>query len=314
MAQAGFGAYCTGSERFVPDKGDLRDYWIDISSDRDFLGPAPSYVHIRDPVRRLCYKMIACTISGRGQGPKKVIGVDLFYLRTMDRGTANVSHLLAQYLFRHAEGRKSGARLSRGHFIRRLAEHFGLVSDVGLRGLSVISRELPVIDLHKLARLNICTKFGWAWVAPGPKRQQGAAAGALKTADDAPDVAEGAQDDPAPAQAPPPPPAPQPRNLAQRLKKIDEEMHEVRQSLVGLLRVVESFTTEQARVSTWMISRMTQLMDASGRSYRAFDSTLVGSLHLSYQRCTSRRTGDASTSAAPHVDDQPIPDLFTLLS
>ncbi|GKG18440.1 hypothetical protein Tco_0372738, partial [Tanacetum coccineum] len=134
--------------------------------------------------------MIVCTISGRGQGTKKVIDVDLFYLRTMDRGTANVLHLLAQYLFRHAEGRKSGARLSRRHFIRRLVEHFGLVSDVGLRGLSVISKDLSVIDLHELARLNICTKFGdtWAWVAQGPKRQQGAAAGAPEAADDAPDV------------------------------------------------------------------------------------------------------------------------------
>ncbi|GJU02166.1 hypothetical protein Tco_1112504 [Tanacetum coccineum] len=33
------------------------------------------------------------------------------------------------------KGRKSGARLSGGHFIRRLAMHFGLVSDEGLRGL-----------------------------------------------------------------------------------------------------------------------------------------------------------------------------------
>nr|GEZ17630.1 hypothetical protein [Tanacetum cinerariifolium] len=51
---------------------------------------------------------------------KKVIRVDLFYLQIMD-GTANVSHLLAHYLFYHAEGRKSGARLSGGHFIGCLA-------------------------------------------------------------------------------------------------------------------------------------------------------------------------------------------------
>ncbi|GKC85230.1 hypothetical protein Tco_1140947, partial [Tanacetum coccineum] len=69
------------------------------------------------------------------QAPEKVTGVDLFYLRSIDRGTANVPHLLAHYLFRHADGRKSGARLSGGHFIRHLAVHFGLVSDEGLRGL-----------------------------------------------------------------------------------------------------------------------------------------------------------------------------------
>ncbi|GKG19606.1 hypothetical protein Tco_0376705, partial [Tanacetum coccineum] len=42
MAEAGFGAYWAGSDRLIPDKGDLRDYWMEISSDRDFLGPAPS--------------------------------------------------------------------------------------------------------------------------------------------------------------------------------------------------------------------------------------------------------------------------------
>ncbi|GJX30992.1 hypothetical protein Tco_0240847 [Tanacetum coccineum] len=79
----------------------------------DFLGPALSYVHIRDPMRRLCHRMIVCSISGRGQGAEKVTGVGLFYFQTMDRGTANVPYLLAQYLFHHAEGRKSGARLYR---------------------------------------------------------------------------------------------------------------------------------------------------------------------------------------------------------
>ncbi|GJZ91318.1 hypothetical protein Tco_0663245 [Tanacetum coccineum] len=72
------------------------------------LGPAPSYVLIRDPVRRLCHRMIAYNIFGRGR-----------------------------HLRRHAEGRKSRAKLSGGHFIRRLAMHFGLVSDEGLRGLQV---------------------------------------------------------------------------------------------------------------------------------------------------------------------------------
>ncbi|GJR79455.1 reverse transcriptase domain-containing protein [Tanacetum coccineum] len=128
-----------------------------ISSDRDLLGPAPSYVLIRDPVRRLCHMMIAYSISGKGQASEKVTGVDLFYLRNMDYGTANVPHLLAQYLFRHAEGRKSGARLLGGYFIGRLAMHFRL-----------------------LGRLHICIRYGntWAWVAQGPERQQAAEASA----------------------------------------------------------------------------------------------------------------------------------------
>ncbi|GJY59243.1 hypothetical protein Tco_0459135 [Tanacetum coccineum] len=131
MAKARFGAYWDGSDRVIPDKGDLRDYWIKISSGKDFLGPAPSYVLIRDLVRRLCHMMIAYSIYGRGQAPEKVTGVDLFYLCSMDRGTTNVLHLLAQYLFRYAEGRKSGDRLLGGHFIGRLAMHFRLAIAAG---------------------------------------------------------------------------------------------------------------------------------------------------------------------------------------
>ncbi|GKF28452.1 hypothetical protein Tco_0094794 [Tanacetum coccineum] len=95
MAEAGYGAYWADSDRVIPDKGDLKDYWIEISYDKDFLGPAHSYVLIRDPVRRLCHRMIAYSISGRGQALEKLTGVDLFYLHSMDRRTANVPHLLA---------------------------------------------------------------------------------------------------------------------------------------------------------------------------------------------------------------------------
>ncbi|GJY20938.1 hypothetical protein Tco_0393504 [Tanacetum coccineum] len=46
----------------------------------------------------------------------------------------------------------------------------------------VVTRELPLIDLHKLGRLHIYTRYDdtWAWVAQGLERQQDAAAGALK--------------------------------------------------------------------------------------------------------------------------------------
>ncbi|GJY98410.1 hypothetical protein Tco_0515320, partial [Tanacetum coccineum] len=48
----------------------------------------------------------------RGQALEKVTATDLFYLRSMDKGTAvNVPYLLAQYLFRHADRKKRGARM-----------------------------------------------------------------------------------------------------------------------------------------------------------------------------------------------------------
>ncbi|GKC30088.1 hypothetical protein Tco_1037382, partial [Tanacetum coccineum] len=184
MAEAGFGAYWDGSDRLIPDKGDLRDYGIDISSDRDFLGPTPSYVIIRDPIRR-----------------------------------------------RHAERRYSGSMLLGGQFIRRLAMHFEIVSYQGLRGLH------------------------------GPERQQAAANGAHE-ADEASLVAdEGAQEISAPAQGPlPPPPASQPRTMSKRIERIKEEMRDLRHDVGGLRGVAESFTTEQSRVSIWLITCMTHPM------------------------------------------------------
>ncbi|GKC62516.1 hypothetical protein Tco_1095114 [Tanacetum coccineum] len=150
MAKDGFRAYWLGSERVIPDKGDLSDYWVEIYFGRDFLRGAPSYTYIRDPVWRLCH--------------------------------------------RHAEGRKSESRLFGGHFIRRLAHHFGLVSDDGLSGLSVMTREIPLIDMGELVKLNIYIEIGdnCVWVASGPERQPDAMAGAPGATDDAPVVDEGA--------------------------------------------------------------------------------------------------------------------------
>ncbi|GJT67358.1 uncharacterized mitochondrial protein-like protein, partial [Tanacetum coccineum] len=113
------------STRAIPNNRDLRDYWIEVSSDRDFLGTAPYYVYIRDPVRRLCHRMVSYNIFGRGQALEKVTATDLIYLRSMDQVTINVRYLLAQYLFRHAEGRKIGARMLETLY-GRLAAHFGL--------------------------------------------------------------------------------------------------------------------------------------------------------------------------------------------
>ncbi|GKD18068.1 hypothetical protein Tco_1207226 [Tanacetum coccineum] len=57
--------------RQIPDKGDLRDYWIGISSAGDFLSTTPSYTLIRDPILRLCHRLIACSIAERIQAPEK---------------------------------------------------------------------------------------------------------------------------------------------------------------------------------------------------------------------------------------------------
>ncbi|GKA79003.1 hypothetical protein Tco_0785540, partial [Tanacetum coccineum] len=73
MESPDFARYWSESERMIPRKGDQHDYWRDISTDGDFLGPPPSYTLIRDLVLRLCHRMMAHDIAGRGQAPEKFI-------------------------------------------------------------------------------------------------------------------------------------------------------------------------------------------------------------------------------------------------
>ncbi|GKA21021.1 hypothetical protein Tco_0701010 [Tanacetum coccineum] len=59
--------------------------------------------------------------------------------------------------------------------------------------LTVITPELPIIDMAELVRLQICVEIDdtWAWVAMRPERQPDAAAGAPAVAKDAPTTDEG---------------------------------------------------------------------------------------------------------------------------
>ncbi|GKB52155.1 hypothetical protein Tco_0902908, partial [Tanacetum coccineum] len=175
MESHDFARYWSESERMILGKGGLHDYWRDILTDGDFLGPPPSYTLIRDPVLRLCHRMMAHNIPGRIQAPEKVTVTDLFYLRGLDVGSVNIPYLLARYLMRFAAGRKSGAHISRGQFVARLVEHFGLLTAEILGGLTLDDT--------------------WAWVAMRPERQPDVAAGALAVAEDAPAVDEGDQED-----------------------------------------------------------------------------------------------------------------------
>ncbi|GKA96627.1 hypothetical protein Tco_0818722 [Tanacetum coccineum] len=72
------------SERIIPGKGDLRDYWRIISTNGDFLGPPPSYTLIRDSVLRLCHRMMAHSIAGKSQAPEKGLTVIAPALKVID--------------------------------------------------------------------------------------------------------------------------------------------------------------------------------------------------------------------------------------
>ncbi|GKE07238.1 hypothetical protein Tco_1399256 [Tanacetum coccineum] len=65
--------------------------------------------------------------------------------------------------------------------------------------------------MAELVRLQICEELDdtWSWVAPKPERQPDAAASALKVAEGAPNIAEGAQ----------------------RVARLEEEVHGMRGAL-----------------------------------------------------------------------------------
>ncbi|GKD43766.1 hypothetical protein Tco_1268411 [Tanacetum coccineum] len=144
------------SLRDIASKADLWDYWTRISSSGDFLTTVPSYTLMRDPLRRLCHRLIKFSIVGRGQTPE------------------NVPYLLALYLFRFAFGRKQGAKMSGGQFITRLGVHLGVITEHSRQTLTVEVHGLTTIDIDELVRLRICDRLGdvVTWVVMGPPRQQ----------------------------------------------------------------------------------------------------------------------------------------------
>ncbi|GKB20408.1 hypothetical protein Tco_0854331 [Tanacetum coccineum] len=66
MQTEGFRAYWEAGLRRIATKAYLINYWTMNASEGDFLGLPPSYTLIREPLRRLCHRLITFTISSRG--------------------------------------------------------------------------------------------------------------------------------------------------------------------------------------------------------------------------------------------------------
>ncbi|GKB34788.1 hypothetical protein Tco_0879730 [Tanacetum coccineum] len=64
MESPSFARYWSESKRMITGKGDLHDYWRDISTDGDFLGPPLSYTLIRDPVLDEYFGLLTAKILG----------------------------------------------------------------------------------------------------------------------------------------------------------------------------------------------------------------------------------------------------------
>ncbi|GJY65703.1 hypothetical protein Tco_0467941 [Tanacetum coccineum] len=147
------------------------------------------------------------------------------------------------------------------------------MSDDGLRGLSVVTRELSLIDMGELIKLTICMEVGdnWAWVALEEKRQPVAVSAAPGDVEDAPDINKG-------------------RTIPQRLGRLEEEIQGLRQDVRSLQGLMKRPMTDQGRFSTWMVSCMMQLMKASRRTYQAFDGIFRGSYPEVFEMLSRRRT------------------------
>ncbi|GJY64716.1 hypothetical protein Tco_0466176 [Tanacetum coccineum] len=135
-----------------------------------------------------------------------------------------------------------------------------------LNGLTVTAPALPIIDMTELVRLQICVELDdtWAWVPAGPARQEGDARG---VAEEAP-VAPGGGDE------------------YEVMPQADQR------------EVLDSMARDLSRFTTWTITGLSRLMDRAGMPYMRYSESPV-----EYQGGTRQRTGDASTSVAPHEPD-----------
>nr|GEX09223.1 hypothetical protein [Tanacetum cinerariifolium] len=263
-------------------------------------------VYTRDDGQEIFVSQAWRSIAGRSQTPEKVTVTDLFYLRGMDVGSVNIPYLLARYLRLFALGRKQGAVIFDGQFVARLAKHFGLLTEERLQGLTMIVRDLLVINMVELVRLQICMELDdtWAWVASGPERQLDATTGAPEAAEDAHVANEGALAVLAPVQAPqPPPPAAEPsRTMAQRLARVEEDVHEIRGALGEQREIFDSVARDFSRLSTWTIVGLSQMMSEVRVKYTSY-----ADYQIPYGRRTRRKTDSASTSTAQQDEQQHDP-------
>ncbi|GKC17570.1 hypothetical protein Tco_1014352 [Tanacetum coccineum] len=207
-----------------------REFILGISFAIDFLSTALSYTSIRDLMLKLCHRLIACIITGRSQALEKVTVTDLFYLRGMDVGLVNIPYLLARYLRLLTSGRKRKA---------------------------MISGDLPVIEMAKLVRLQICVELDdtWAWVALGPER-----------------------------------PA---CTMAQRLATVEEDVHEIRGALGEHREILDSMACDFSPFSTWTVVGLSQMTSQAGVRYTSYADFQIQYVRHTRRRTNDASTSTA---------------------
>ncbi|GKA78049.1 hypothetical protein Tco_0784586 [Tanacetum coccineum] len=104
----------------------------------------------------------------------------------------------------------------------------------------------------------------------------------------------GDEDEEMPQAVPPPP-----RTQGERIARLEEEVHGMREVLQGQREVLDSMARDFSRFTTWTVTSLARLMDMADVAYMRYSESPVD-----YQRRSIRqRTGDPSTFAAPQHHD-----------
>ncbi|GKA45912.1 hypothetical protein Tco_0738708 [Tanacetum coccineum] len=120
----------------------------------------------------------------------------------------------------------------------------------GLIGLHVIARELPLIYMDELVWLSICDKFEntWVWVASVLERQHGAMA---KAPEGAAVI----------------------RTMTQRMARLEEEVHRLKESLDEQHEVVDIIAIDFSRFTVWAARGISQLLNVTDATYTMYSET-----------------------------------------
>nr|GEW72248.1 hypothetical protein [Tanacetum cinerariifolium] len=112
--------------------------------------------------------------------------------------------------------------------------------------------------------------------------------------EEAPVAPRGGNEDEEMPQAMPPPS----RTQGERIARLEEEVHGMREALQGQRVVLDSMAHDFSRFSTWTVTSLVWLMDMAGMPYTRYLESPI-----EYERCTRHMTNGDSTSTAPQQPD-----------
>nr|GEV27515.1 hypothetical protein [Tanacetum cinerariifolium] len=169
-----------------------------------------------------------------------------------------------------------------------------------LRGLDVGSVNIPYLLAIYLRRFAagwksralvlggqfICVELEdtWAWVPARPARREGDAGG---VAEEAPVAPGGGDEDEEMPQAVLPPP----RTQGDRIARLEEEVHSMREVLQDQREVLDSMARDFFRFTMWTVISLSQMMDKAGVTYTRSSESPV-----EYQRRNVRSKNDSFRS------------------